>query len=165
MADEATTTPAAASPSRPDRTFTQDEVNDFLAREKGKLERKYADYDDLRGKASKLAEIENANRSELEKLTGERDGLKSKVPTLEQENLRLRIAVEKGLVGDKAWIAERLRGSTEDELKTDADQFLQRLTAAPPSTPPPDVHGGVRKPAQPDEEAAISGFLATHLPQ
>jgi hypothetical protein len=47
----------------PPRTFTQDEVNAFLAKEK----RKYADYDDLKTKAAKADELEQANASELEK--------------------------------------------------------------------------------------------------
>lgn len=146
------------------KTFSQEEVNDLLAREKGKHQKRYADYEDVKAKAAKLDEIEHANRSEMERLTGERDGLKAKVPTLEQDNLRLRIAVEKGLVGEKAWIAERLRGDTEDELKADADQFLKRI--APTEKPPPiDVHGGHRLPAQPDEDAEIKAYMAQNFPQ
>ncbi len=54
-------------PGQSDRTFSQSEldriVQDRLARERNK----YADYDDLRAKASRLDEIEQANASDLEK--------------------------------------------------------------------------------------------------
>lgn len=49
------------------RQFTQDEFNSLLAREKRALREKYSDYDDLKAKAAKLDELEQAQKSDLEK--------------------------------------------------------------------------------------------------
>jgi hypothetical protein len=115
---------AAGSGGQP-QTFTQEQVNDLIAREKGKFQSKYGDYDELKAKAAKLAELENASKSDLERLTGERDTLKGQTNTLTAENQRLKVALKKGLVGDKAVLAERLTGSTEAELEADADKLLE----------------------------------------
>lgn len=48
-------------------------INERLARERGK----YKDYNDLKTKASKFDELDAANKSDLEKLTGDRDNWKS----------------------------------------------------------------------------------------
>jgi hypothetical protein len=39
--------------------------------------------------------------------------------------MRLKVALEKGLVGDKAVLAERLSGDTEEAMKKDADELLK----------------------------------------
>jgi hypothetical protein len=49
------------------RQFTQEEFNRLLAREKYALRDKYADYDELKAKAAKLDELEQAQKSDLEK--------------------------------------------------------------------------------------------------
>lgn len=49
------------------RQFTQDEFNRLLAREKYALRDKYADYDELKAKAAKLDELEQAQKTDLEK--------------------------------------------------------------------------------------------------
>lgn len=60
-------------PDKGAKTFTQEEVNkvvkDRLARER----QKYADYDELKGKAAQLAEYEEAQKTEHEKLSEARD--------------------------------------------------------------------------------------------
>lgn len=50
-----------------ERTFTQAELEAILKQRLDERKNKYADYDDLKAKAQKLAEIEEANKSELEK--------------------------------------------------------------------------------------------------
>jgi hypothetical protein len=62
------TPPAGGTAPPPEKTFTQVEldniVRDRLTRERDK----FRDYEDLKGKATKLADIENASKSESEKL-------------------------------------------------------------------------------------------------
>lgn len=79
---------------------------------------------------SKLVE---ASKTELEKA----QEAAGKVPTLEAQNLRLQVALEKGLVGDKAGLAKRLQGSTLEELTADADELLAHFTPAAPTPPEP----------------------------
>jgi hypothetical protein len=106
-------------------TFTQDQVNDLIAREKGKLTSKYADYDSLKAKAGELDTLKTASQSDLERLTGETNTLKGQNGSLTAENMRLKVALKKGLVGDKAVLADRLSGSNEAEMEADADELLK----------------------------------------
>jgi hypothetical protein len=107
------------------KTFTQEQVNDLIAREKGQFQQQYADYDDLKGKASELDKLKAASQSDLERVSGERDTLKGQANTLTAENQRLKVALKKGLVGDKSVLADRLTGTTEAELEADADKLLE----------------------------------------
>jgi hypothetical protein len=122
-------------------TFTQEQVNDLLAREKGKITSKYGDYDALKTAASELATLKAASQSDIERITSERDSLKGQHGSLSAENMRLKVALEKGLTGDKAVLADRLTGATVDEMKADADKLLQLFGGAGSST---GFDGGAR---------------------
>lgn len=51
------------------KMFTQDEVNKLMGALRKENREKYADYDDLKAKASKFDEIEQKSKSELERAT------------------------------------------------------------------------------------------------
>lgn len=74
-------------------------------------------------------------------------------PKLQGENLRLRVALRVGLDED---LADRLRGSTEDELLEDAQKLVDRLSPAEKKledrTPKPRLRGG----STPDKEPELS---------
>jgi hypothetical protein len=125
------------------KTFTQEQVNDLLARQKGDVQRRFADYDDLKERASKLDEIEAEKQTDLERLTTERDGLKEKLTPLQTDNLRLRVALEKNL---PAPLIDRLKGGTKEEMEGDADELLKFVGSQNP-VPDTDFDGGVRAPA------------------
>ena len=72
---------------------------------------------------TKLAEYDRlveASRSDLEKA----QEAAAKVTPLQKENDRLKVAIEKGLVGDRADLVNRLHGDTLDDLRADADALL-----------------------------------------
>jgi len=153
MADDATsgatTTDAAADTGNAaakagngtgGQTFTQEQVNDLVARERGKVQSKYQDYDELKAAATRLSEIEESKKTTEEKLQSERDALRGQTETLSQANARLRVALAKGLVGDKAELADRLVGKDEKEMSADAD----RLLALFGNTASTDFDGGAR---------------------
>jgi HK97 family phage major capsid protein len=64
-------------------------------------------------------------RATLERLTGEVNSLKGQNGSLKAENMRLKVALKKGLTGDKAVLADRLSGATEAEMEADADELLK----------------------------------------
>lgn len=75
--------------------------------------------------AQRLAQLEEANKSEVEKVTdratalqSELDRLKADIAAKDLELLRERVANSKGVP------AHRITGSTEAELKADADKYL-----------------------------------------
>jgi hypothetical protein len=120
----ATTDAAAAATTEAGKTFTQEQVNDLIAREKGNLQRKFEGFDDLKAKAARLDEIEAANQTDLERLTGQIDSLKGDVEPTKAENMRLRVALDKGVPAD---LIDRLRGGTKEELEADAEALMKRV--------------------------------------
>ena len=69
--------PAPEAATADSTTFTQAQVNDLIAREKGKIQSKYGDYNELKSKADKLAEIEAASATDLEKVQKKADDCSS----------------------------------------------------------------------------------------
>lgn len=103
------------------KTFTQEEVNgivnDRLARERKKYEG--IDLDALKSKAAKFDEMEEANKTELEKanerankLQAELDGIKKEK---ELNEMREQVATEIGIP------ANLLTGISEEECRTQAE--------------------------------------------
>lgn len=104
---------------------------------------------------AKVAEFEEANKTELEKLTGKVESLTNESKGTKAENLRLRVALDKKLPSE---LIDRLQGSTQEEIEADADKLLELVKT---DTPPPTMDGGTREPA-PDPktpEQAHSDFL------
>jgi hypothetical protein len=98
--------------------------------------------------ASRLAALEESQKTETQRLLEERDALRAERDQVRSEALRTRVALNKGLPGD---LADRLRGATEDEMSEDADRLLELLKPSGTprfgglnqgvSTPPPTGNG------------------------
>lgn len=87
---------------------------------------KFADYDDLKAKASKYDEADEANKTELQKALERADAAEKKLTPAEIKATRLEVALEKRLTATQA---KRLVGSTKEELEADADELLADLGA------------------------------------
>lgn len=102
------------APAENERTFTQTEMDAIIGERLKRDRAKYADYDELKAKASRLDEIEEASKSELQKAVEERDKLKAELDKLNEEREHAekvaRIAAEKGV--DAALLA-RMSGDVE----------------------------------------------------
>jgi len=99
-------------------------LKDRVARAERKATEKYADYKDLKAKAAKLDEIEQANLSELEKANSGRTAAETERDTAKAEALRLRIAVTHGISLDDADLF--LTGTTEETLTAQAKRLSDR---------------------------------------
>lgn len=80
--------------------------------------------------AKRLAEIEDANKSEVEKATQRVADAEARAKAAETRALRLQVAAEKGLTVKQAG---RLAGETLEELQADADDFLADLPNPKPT--------------------------------
>lgn len=104
------------------RTFTQEEVNELMGKVRRETRSKYADYDDLKAKAGKYDEAQEANKSELEKALERakkaEEALEVANATAEKAALVARVSKATGVP------AELLHGSNEDELKACAESLL-----------------------------------------
>jgi Spy/CpxP family protein refolding chaperone len=77
--------------------------------------------------ANKLKELEDAGKSEAEKLTAKAAEAEDKAAKAEARALRLEIAAAKGLTPAQA---KRLVGGTKEELEADADELLSTFKPA-----------------------------------
>lgn len=85
-----------------------------------------------------------------EKAAEESGGVAERVPELEAENLRLRVALTHGLPVE---LAGRLKGGTEEELLADAETLLSLFeTKRAPTNRPQDIlRGGGDPTVEPEE--------------
>lgn len=127
--------PAAPEPAK---TFDQDAVDRIVADRLARERAKYADYNDLKSAAEKLREIEDAQKTEAQRLEERaaaevkaREEAEGRARDLEVQLLRQRVAAAKGLTPAQA---ARLRGDSEEEITADADELLAAFALA--GTPP-----------------------------
>jgi len=129
-------------------TFTQDQVNALIAKEKGKFQQKYADYGDLKAAAAKLAEIESANATELEKAQKKAAEYEKQLAETRAGLLRHEVATEKGVPGN---LLPLLTATTKEDLEAQANLIIENAKPAKP-----DFDGGPREPTEtalsPEEE-------------
>jgi ParB-like chromosome segregation protein Spo0J len=108
---------------------SQDELNRLIGERIGKVKSQYADYDDLKAKAAKLDEVEQSNKTELQKAIERAEKAEKDLTPTQLQVARLEVALEKGLTATQA---KRLVGSTKEELASDADELLADLGDAKP---------------------------------
>jgi hypothetical protein len=116
--------------SRASRRARQAEVRARDARQKA------ADADQLR---VRVAELEEAGKSELEKLQARAERAEAHAAELERAQLIRSLAAKYGIPETHA---DRLRGATEAELEADAKAYAKSFPTA--DEPPPDLGGGAR---------------------
>lgn len=149
MADESTgATPAPESASAPDSTpaATEDAplgeagqkaLDAFKARAR-EAEAKLKELEPL---AARAQELEDANKSELEKLTGKLSKTEKEAAEAKARLLRYEVAAEKEVPSK---LVPLLTASSKEELEAQADLILEN---AKPAEPAPDFDGGAREPA------------------
>ncbi len=130
------------------KTFTQEELERILAERLKREREKYKDYDELKKAAEELQKIKESQMSEQEKLQAklaeyERQLLEKEREAAEArlEATKLRILDEMGL--PKSW-ANRIFGTTEEEIRQDAEELKRLLgtagkTVGSGTNPPADM--------------------------
>ena len=115
-------TPPAADDFKP--ITSQDDFNRLLEDRLKRERAKYADYRDVKAKASRLDEIEAANQTEIEKANGRLKSTESERDAAKAEAMRLRIAVSHGIGLEDADLF--LTGLDEDTLTAQAKRLIDR---------------------------------------
>ena len=111
-----------AASEKPERTFTQAEL-DAIVQDRLKRDRqKYADYEDVKAKAAKFDELEEAAKSDLQKATERADALQAKLDAMQeaetQRLMRADVAKEVGVP------AELLTGATAEDCREQAKAIM-----------------------------------------
>lgn len=134
---------------QPDETPDQSDTEGLKAEaEKWKaLARKHeADAKKNRDAAKRLAELEDGNKSEIEKALADKQAAEDRAAAAELNLARTNVALRKGLTEAQA---KRLQGATEEDLEADADDLLALLKpAAEQPSEEPDRGGLQRRPQE-----------------
>lgn len=94
---------------------SQEALNKVIGQRIAKVESRFADYDDLKSKAEKFDEAQQAAKSDLEKALERAEQAEKRAATYEAKEQVAKWAAE--IVGDSGVPAEALRGSTREELE------------------------------------------------
>ena len=94
-----------------DKTFTQAEMDSIIEGRLARERQKYADYDDLKEKASKYDEYQAQNKTELQKEKEKSDALQAKLSALEKKDTGVPV--------------ELLTGEDEETCKKQAEAIMK----------------------------------------
>jgi hypothetical protein len=120
---------------------SQDELNKIIADRITRERAKYADYGDLKSKAAKFDEIEQANKSEMDKIAERAAAAEAERDAARIEILRFRVAAKHGISDEDADLF--LTGSDEESLTAQAERLASRYAdAGKPRSPKPDPNQG-----------------------
>ena len=119
------------------KTFTQAEMDSIIEGRLAREKQKYADYESLKEKAGKYDELQEAQKSELQKATEQTAALQKELDQLKNANklkdIRESVAKETGVP------AELLTGTDEESCKAQASAILK--FAKPKNYPGPKHNG------------------------
>lgn len=116
------------------KSFTQETVNALVADAKRKEREKFADYDDVKAKASRLDEIEESSKTETQKALDKAAALESELNQYKSKEQISQWAAE--ITKDSEIPASVLRGSTKEELEQHFEE-LKGLAPKPKRTSAP----------------------------
>ena len=130
-------------------------IGDRLKRERETIAKKYGDYDDLKGQVDELTKKNGSLDKAIADANKAADASKEQVADLtgkcikyETDSVKTRIARKHGLDYD---LANRLAGTTEEEIEADAEALSDLIKstskAAPLADPEKDVSVGDEKTA------------------
>lgn len=125
------------------RTFTQADV-DSIVKERLKREReKHADYDELKAKAEKFDAAEEASKSELQKAVERAEALEKELSGLKAQQQRTQLVASVARdTGADAELLAKMGGTTEDEIRANADLIKAKFAAVPGYKSDPHDQGG-----------------------
>jgi hypothetical protein len=171
--DTSTTAPAEAGTSGQTapttQTFepitSQDDLNKVIAQRLERERSKFADYADVKAKAERLDKIEEANKSQTERLQEQAAKAFADAENARAELLRYQVASAHGIT-DTDDIDLFLTGKDEGTLKRQAERLAARTEeASKPRSPRPDPNQGRNRAASVTPADEFASFLQTQLRQ
>lgn len=139
--------------------FDADRAKAKIRKANSEAQRLRARLKELEPLAAKAKELEDANKSETEKLIEDRDASKSRADSAEMRATKFSIALEhapeSATVKQIQSVAKRLSGSTEEELEADAVELYEMFGASakkPQQRKPTEKLRGGSDPDEPIEE-------------
>lgn len=131
--ETATAAETQVATDKAEKTFTQDELNRIIDERLKREREKFAGFDEFKAKAAQLDEIQEASKSEMEKLMDRASKAESELEAMRTEKARRdlldKVSKETGVP------AELLKGDTEEELAASAQQIAEFVKANEPGVP------------------------------
>lgn len=117
---------------------------DAMKRERNAARKELADY------RAKLKEIEDKDKTEAQRLQEARDEAANRAAKAEEQARSLSIAMERApthaTLAQVRAVAKRVRGESDEDMESDADELFELLAPAPKDdTPPRKVAGKPRE--------------------
>lgn len=162
--DDATTDDEGQEPEGGEESreqFDEARARDALNKKNREAQKLRERLKDLEPMAEKLRLLEEEGKSDLEKLTGERDSLRDRASSAEQRLSRLDVALEAAPEGISVTVlrqvAKRIVPGTAEEMQADAEELFALLAPATTKDRPGDVVPGrpkerLRGGADPEDE-------------
>uniref|UniRef100_A0AAU8GRK5 Scaffolding protein n=1 Tax=Mycobacterium phage Pharb TaxID=3136626 RepID=A0AAU8GRK5_9VIRU len=113
------------------KTFTQEQVNSFLAKQKRELASQFEGFDQFKADSAELTKLREGEKTELQKALDRAAEAEKRAEKAEFGSLRERIANRPGKVVPVA----SLTGKTEEELTASADALLAWRDENAPKAP------------------------------
>ena len=123
MANETVNQDQATVVTESEKTFTQAELDTIISDRLRREREKYSDYDALKEKATKLDEIEEASKTELQKATERAEKLETELSQMKRaeeiRQIRDKVATETGVPSNL------LSGETEETCAEQAKAIME----------------------------------------
>ncbi|WP_051898270.1 hypothetical protein [Sciscionella sediminilitoris] len=156
--DEPTSPPAGTEADHTEGGYDAQAATEKIRKLNSEARNLRAKVKELEPKAAELDKLNEAQKSEVDKLTETNSELSTRAQTAERDLLRYRAAVKAGVaVEDIETFASRLRGETADELEADAEDLKKLFGSASNAKPerrPDRSQGATGAAVTPAEEFA-----------
>lgn len=138
---------------------SQEEFDKALSKRLERERSKFADYEDLKTKASQLDALSEASKSDLERATEKATKAATERDEFRAEAMRLRIAVEHGISLEDADLF--LTGKDEESLRAQAKRLSDREATAKKQGNVSPREGTNPRPSATDERSAVRTLFAS----
>ena len=129
------TAPQAAPQEDKARTYTQAEIDQMIEDRLHRERKKFADYEEIKAKAEKFDAAEEANKSELQKVTEKAEALQKQVDSMtkaeEVRNIRAEVSKETGIPA--TLLTADTKEACEEQAKAIAEFTANNESPAYPS--------------------------------
>lgn len=113
---------------------TQADLDRIISERLGRERAKYADYDELKSKAGKLTELEEAQKTEFEKINERAAAAEAREAAAEAKAAAAELkALKSDVARDKGVPVGSLVGTTQEELEASADELVKWRDANVPA--------------------------------
>lgn len=114
---------------------SQDALDKIIGARLGRVQQKFSDYDDLKTKAAQFDELEQANKSELQRERERAEAAEQRANAADQIALHARIAAETGVP------VETIKGDDEESARACAQKILEWRDSNIPKKKAPSAGG------------------------